>query len=114
MIEKAINLITNHKKDYEELLEANTNKGAENHIKNILETYEFIIQVLEKQLPNEPLEDGSFGVNSEFEKPDCYMANDNPYPLCKGFVQTNKKIGLYVCDRCCLYENYAGDEPPME
>jgi hypothetical protein len=40
-------------------------------------------------------------------KPECYKENEGVYPLCVG--NNNED-----CDWCCLYENYAGDEPPME
>jgi hypothetical protein len=40
-------------------------------------------------------------------KPECYTPNNDPYPLCNG-------INIEKCKWCCLYENYAGDEPPME
>ena len=45
----------------------------------------------------------------EAECSECYIPNNNPYPLCKG-----DKNALYNCEWCCLYEDYVGDEPPME
>lgn len=36
----------------------------------------------------------------EKKTPECYIPNNNIYPLCKG----NKKP-LYDCKYCCLYED---------
>ena len=54
--------------------------------------------------------DWNLGEKIEFKDPDCYTPNDNPYPLCK----CSEVVGLHICEWCCIYENYAGDEPPYE
>lgn len=36
--------------------------------------------------------------SDENQRPDCYNANDDPYPLCKGKSSDE-------CLHCCLYEN---------
>lgn len=46
----------------------------------------------------------------DFEKPECYTPNDDPYPLCKG-ANTPQGLAENDCYTCCLYEEYKGDDP---
>lgn len=34
-----------------------------------------------------------------YEREDCFISNEEPYPLCKG-------NGTEKCHDCCLYEDY--------
>lgn len=36
---------------------------------------------------------------AENNRPDCFISNENPYPLCKG-------RGEDKCHNCCIYEDY--------
>lgn len=46
------------------------------------------------------------GVIEEDEKePDCYISNNDPYPLCKG-------DGEIKCRNCCWFEDYTEYHSP--
>ena len=36
-------------------------------------------------------------INKPIERPECYIPNNEPYPLCIG-------NGSEICKDCCLYE----------
>lgn len=41
-------------------------------------------------------------IDKDNERPlyaDCFVSNEEPYPLCKG-------IGKEKCHNCCIYEDY--------
>lgn len=103
--EQAINLIRNNKKDYEELLATNTNKGAENGIKNIIKSYSVVMQALEKQIPIEVDTEtinrgigvsGEYDIDSNMLCPNChsvvgdYDANELYYGYCPSCGQKLK------------------------
>lgn len=45
----------------------------------------------------------------DFEKPKCYIPNDDPYPQCKGACLP-RSLTESSCRDCCLYEDYDGDD----
>lgn len=50
-----------------------------------------------------PEAENEYGI--EHKEPDCYISNNEPYPLCKG-------KGEIKCRDCCLFEDYTEYNSP--
>ena len=44
-------------------------------------------------------------IDDDEKEPDCYISNEEPYPLCKG-------NGEIKCRDCCLFEDYTDYNSP--
>lgn len=44
-------------------------------------------------------------IMEENKQPECFILNEDPYPLCKGGKDEN-------CNNCCLYEDYEEHHSP--